>query len=89
MPELAALLVKHYDLHEGLFDLWVEFQIGLGAVGPDPSKRVPGAMLGLNSVSLAATDTIGPNTVDAAKINPRPRAKAAAAPQVRLRAKMK
>ena len=73
LKELAAVLVRHYDLHEGEFDLLVEFQIGVGAVGPDPAAPSPGAMIGVSKVGLMPAHAKGPSTVDAAQINPKPR----------------
>ena len=70
LRELAAVLVRHYDLHEGEFELVVEFQIGVGAVGPDPAAPAPGAMIGVSKVGLIQAREKGPTTVDAAQINP-------------------
>jgi hypothetical protein len=70
MRDLAGVLVKHYGIHEGLFDLLVEFQIGAGAVGPDPTALTPGAMIGVSRVGLMPSKVEGPTTVDAAIVNP-------------------
>ncbi|MDO9272317.1 MAG: hypothetical protein Q7T94_04805 [Rugosibacter sp.] len=70
MRDLASVLVKHYGLTEGTYDLVVEFQIGTGAVGPDKDNLVPGAMIGVSRVGLVPTTEQGPNTVDAALLNP-------------------
>ena len=70
LRELAEVLVKHYDLSEGQYDLLLEYQIGIGAVGPDKENLVPGAMIGITRMGLLAAASIGPNTVDAAKVNP-------------------
>ena len=48
----------------------VEYQIGTGAVGPDKDNLVPGAMIGVSRIGLMPTTKLGPNTVDAALINP-------------------
>ena len=69
--DLAALLVKHYGLHEGLYALLVEFQIGMGHVGPSKEDRTPGAMIGLHGVGLAKATEPGPLVVDAAEVNPK------------------
>lgn len=69
MRELAEVLVKHYGLHEGLFDLSVEFQIGTGLVGPKESQG-PGALVGVSRVGLVHSTGDSPMTVDAAIINP-------------------
>lgn len=70
MRDLAGVLVKHYGLHEGRFDLLVEFQIGMGAVGPDPAALTPGAMIGVSRIGLMPSRTDGPTTVDASIVNP-------------------
>lgn len=70
MRDLAGVLVKHYDLHEGHFDLLVEFQIGMGAVGPDPTSLTPGAMIGVSRIGLMPSKSDGPTTVDATIVNP-------------------
>lgn len=70
MLDLAAILVKHYGLHNGCYDLMVEFQIGAGPVGPQNGTRMPGAMVGVSRVGLIPSRTGGPTTVDAAIVNP-------------------
>lgn len=79
LREITELLVKHQGLHEGLFDLAIEFQIAVGAVGPDPSSIVPGAMFGVKRIGLMKTIKTGISTVDAAEINPLGAAKKVAA----------
>lgn len=68
--DLAEILVKHHNLHEGLYDLAFEFQIAVGAIGPSPESVLPGAMIGIKGVGLMKADKEGPQTVDAAKVNP-------------------
>lgn len=68
--EITELMIKHHGFHEGLYDLSIEFQIGVGAVAIQPDMALPGAMLGVSRLGLARTSHSGPNTVDAAKINP-------------------
>lgn len=70
LREITELLVKHHGLHEGLYDLALEFQIAVGAVGSDPSSIFPGAMVGVRGIGLVNTDKEGPSTVNAAEINP-------------------
>lgn len=71
MRELTEMLVKHYGLTCGLFDLLVEFQIGTGTVGP-PDNPVPGAMIGFSRLTLVPASKIGPGTVDAADVSRSP-----------------
>lgn len=80
MRDLASVLVKHYELTDGTYDLMVEFQIGTGAVGPDKDNLVPGAMIGVSRVGLMPTTKLGPNTVNASLVNPKKKLRKKTAP---------
>jgi hypothetical protein len=71
MRELAAVLVRHYGLTEGLYTLLVEFNVGVGPVGPNKDNLSPGAMIGVSKIGLIAAAEPGPSTVDAAEANPK------------------
>ena len=68
--DLAAVLVRHYGLREGKFDLMIEYQIGAGAVGPDKDHVLPGLMIGVAKIGLVPASKDSPLTVDAAAVNP-------------------
>lgn len=68
LKELAEIVVKHQGIKSGFYDLAVQMNVGFGAVGPNKDAKVPGVMIGVGSFALIATDTIGPNTVDAATV---------------------
>jgi hypothetical protein len=70
LQEVAELLIKHYALTDGLYDLLVEYQIGTGAVGPDKDNLVPGAMIGVSRLGLVPATKPGPNTINASLVNP-------------------
>lgn len=70
MKEVAELLVKEYKLHEGLYDLMLEYQFAFGNFGPTSAQVTPGAMIGLAKLGLTRVDKVGPLTVDAAQVNP-------------------
>ena len=72
LNDLAEILVRHEGIHEGLYDLTVEFQFAVGAVGPAPESLLPGAMVGISRIGIVQSPQAGPNTVDAAKVNPSP-----------------
>lgn len=72
LQEIGAILVKHLGYHEGIWDISVEFQISIGALGPSADKILPGAMVGVSRIGLMRTETRGPHTVDAAVVNPAP-----------------
>lgn len=70
--ELTEILVKSQDLHDGLYNLSVQFQIAVGAVGPSPDLIGPGAMFGVSRIGLSKTEESKRNihTVNAAEVNP-------------------
>ena len=78
LVELTELLVKHQKLHDGLYNLSLEFQLAVGAVGPTPELICPGAMIGVSRIGLSKTEKEKANihTIDAAKVNPAPKKKA-------------
>ncbi|MGZ5055194.1 MAG: hypothetical protein ACXWAT_09665 [Methylobacter sp.] len=70
LKELGEVLIKHYGIHEGIYDLVLEFQIGVGQVGPTPEVQFPGAMVSVSRIGLTQATTIGQTTVDASIVNP-------------------
>lgn len=70
--ELTEILVKSQGLHDGLYNLSVQFQIAVGAVGPSPELIGPGAMFGVSRIGLSKTEESKRNihTVNAAEVNP-------------------
>lgn len=75
LREIAEILVKQNRLHEGIYDLAVEFHIGVGAVGGDSSSAVPGVLVGVKRIGLIKSAVQGATTVDAAEVNPAPKTK--------------
>ena len=70
LRDVTALLVKHYDLHEGLYDIAFELQMGVGRFALDTEMSLPGAIFGIRGIGLVRTAEAGPSTVDAAAVNP-------------------
>lgn len=70
LKDVTALLVKHYGLHEGLYDIAFELQMGVGRFALEPGTSLPGAVFGIRSISLMRATEAGPATVDAAEVNP-------------------
>lgn len=66
--EIGKLLVEHYELKEGKYELLLEFSIGIGSVGPTPENRMPGAMLGVSKIGLVETEKDGPLTINAEEL---------------------
>lgn len=75
--ELTTALIRHHGVHAGRYKLAVGFKIGVGNVGP-ASEQLPGAVVGIESVSLVAVgpDYQQPDAVDAAQVNPAPSSRA-------------
>ncbi|HIJ78795.1 MAG: hypothetical protein OEY01_06955 [Desulfobulbaceae bacterium] len=77
LGELTEILIKNKGLHEGLYNLAVQFQVAFGAVGPSPESTCPGAMMGISRIGLSKTEEGKKNihTVNAAEVNPAPKKK--------------
>jgi len=75
LAEMTEILIKNQGLHEGIYNLSIEFQIAIGAVGPSPDKILPGGMLGVSRIGLSKTEVGKENihTVNAAEVNPAPK----------------
>ncbi|MBI3902539.1 MAG: hypothetical protein HY306_06295 [Nitrosomonadales bacterium] len=71
--QITEFLVKLHNLHEGLFDLVLGFQVAVGSVGPGPSSVMPGAVIGVKHIGLVKVEKKSATTVNAAKVNPAPK----------------
>ncbi len=70
LKEMAELLIKHQELHEGFYELNIEFQMFVGSVGPNQEAALPGAMMGVSRIGLTKVPMKTPHSVDAAEVNP-------------------
>lgn len=70
LRELATILIKHFDYHEGFYEVGVQFNIAVGSVGPDPTQVAPGAVLTVGGVGLSKCPESSPLAVNAAEVNP-------------------
>jgi hypothetical protein len=73
--EVAELLMKASNIHEGKWAVGLEFSVTVGAMGLKPTEASPGAMITAHKLMITAV-TEGqpqpPNLVfDAALLNPR------------------
>lgn len=75
--ELAAVLMKHFGIHEGWYDVSFEIQIAIGKVGPVDGPQLPGGAMGIRRVGLNKVAPNTPGAVDAAEVNPVPARSAA------------
>ncbi|MGR0480466.1 MAG: hypothetical protein ACTFAL_03445 [Candidatus Electronema sp. V4] len=74
LAEMAEILIKHQGIHEGLYNLSLQFQLAFGGVGTSPELRYPGAIVGVSHIGLAKIEEgkKDSNTVNAAEVNPAP-----------------
>jgi hypothetical protein len=70
--ELATLMVKEKDIHEGYWGVYAEFGISAANAGPDPDSLVPCALVPLIKFGLQRFENESSLSVDAAKVNPKP-----------------
>lgn len=70
--ELAELLVKQLDLHEGLWGVFIEFNFGAANVpqSADGKSLAPAAIAAIKSIGIQRFDAPNNLTVDAAVVNP-------------------
>ena len=68
--ELAEILIKHKNIHEGLWGIYVEFGIGATNIGQGPNDILPAAIVPIVKLGLQRFPEPNNLTVDAAKVNP-------------------
>jgi hypothetical protein len=68
--ELAEILIKHQDIHEGLWGIYVEFGIGATNIGQAPDELLPAAVVPIVKLGLQRFTEPNNLTADAAKVNP-------------------
>ncbi|MGE0644163.1 MAG: hypothetical protein AB7P24_10865 [Nitrospira sp.] len=67
--ELVALMLKKYDIHEGIWGLSIEFRFGAGNIGDGQNIR-PTIVAGVNKIGLQKFPQENEIAFDAAKLNP-------------------
>ena len=68
--ELATILVKSQNLHEGIWGIAVRFGLKATNIGESENDLRPAAVLPLLEISLQRFDKETNISVDAAKVNP-------------------
>ena len=68
--ELATLLVKASNIHEGIWGIFVNFGIQANNVGPTENDLRPAAIIPILQLGLIKFDKETNLSVDAAKVNP-------------------
>ena len=73
--EIVETLIKKQGIHKGTWGLYVKFGLKAMNVGPDPSNLNPAAVIALLEIGLQRFAEENSIAVNAAKVNPHPRAK--------------
>lgn len=68
--ELAEILVKQQDIHEGLWGIYIKFGIKAANVGETDSDLKPTALVPVLELGLQKFDALNNLSVDAAVVNP-------------------
>ena len=68
--ELAEILVKHQNIHDGIWGLFIRFGIGASNVGASEADFNPAAIVPVLEIGLQKFDKETNISVDAAKVNP-------------------
>lgn len=69
--ELATLMVKDRDLHEGFWGVFVRFGISAANAGISETDLKPTALVPIVEIGLQKFEEINNLSVDAAEVNPR------------------
>lgn len=68
--EVVEALIKHQNLHEGIWQLYVEFGIAAANVPTGENQLSPAAIVPVNKIGLHRVDAENPLTVNASIVNP-------------------
>jgi hypothetical protein len=69
--ELAKLLIKQAEIHEGLWAIYTEFGLAASLFGAEGTEDInPTAIIALKKIGIHRFDEPNALTVDAAKVNP-------------------
>jgi hypothetical protein len=73
--EVAELLVKAQNIHEGIWGLFVRFGLNAANVGENEASYRPAAIIPILELGLQKMDKESNIAVDAAKVNPKAQSK--------------
>lgn len=71
--EVVEALIKKADIHEGKWQLIMQFGLAGANIGPSSEEAVPGAAVAINSIGLIRAQPESPESLvaDASLANPR------------------
>ncbi len=69
--ELAEILIKKQEIHEGFWAIYIEFGLGAANINqPTSDELVPAAIVPVKKIGIHRHDTPNNLTVDASVVNP-------------------
>lgn len=80
LKEAILVLIRHLELHEGIWAMSVEFGLGVGNFGVSPEEARPSAFVQVQKLGLVRAEAEGPLAIDASKVNPAPGTKSLGKP---------
>ncbi len=69
--EVVEAFIKHQNIHEGIWQIHVEFGLGAGNVQTGENQFSPAAIIPVTKIGITKVEAEGPLTVDATKVNPK------------------
>ena len=69
--EVTEALVKKLDLHEGLWQVTIEFKLAAALMGSSAEDAMPTALVGVSKIGMHKVEKKTHLTVDAAVVNPK------------------
>lgn len=75
LKDAAAVIIKDQGITEGHFELFIEFNVGVGNFGLSLESVNPSAVIGVQRIGISEVPNPTANSVDAAEINPKEKRK--------------
>ena len=69
--EVVEALIRHSDIHDGLWALYVEFGLAAANINTGPDQFAPAAIVPVAKLGVQKVTKLDNLTVDAAKVNPK------------------
>jgi hypothetical protein len=73
--EVVEALLKKQGIHEGVWQLFVKFNLAAANIGQSETEVVPAAIVGIAQLGLLKADKESSIAVDAARVNPQAKRK--------------
>lgn len=74
LKALGKILIRHFRLHDGIYEVGARFKVGIGNFGSADDGTAPGALFTLEGVGISKSGNPSPSSIDAAVVNPAPAA---------------